>query len=162
MPIAERGSDSDATEACAFCEIVAGRMPADVVWEDERTLAFVDLRQAHPGHVLVIPRGHLPDARELDDDTGAALMATLVRVLRAVDGAFPSAGLSVWHSIGAAAFQEVPHLHLHVLPRRENDGLLRVYPTDPEDADPVLRAEVARRLRERLRPRSHAVSESSS
>ena len=161
MPLGALGSNADRVDRCVFCEIVAGRAAADLVWEDERTLAFVDLRQANPGHVLVIPRRHVPDARELDDDTGAALMTTLVLVLRAVDDAFPSEGFSVWHSIGPAAFQEVPHLHLHVLPRRANDGLLRVYPSDPEDADARFRAEVARRLRERLgATRSRSATES--
>jgi histidine triad (HIT) family protein len=135
---------------CAFCDVVAGRGPAAVVWEDERTLAFVDLRQVNAGHTLIVPRRHLRDARELDEATGAALMATLVKVLRAVDAAFPGEGLSVWHSIGPAAFQEVPHLHLHVLPRRPNDGLLRVYPSDPGEADEEARADVARRIREHL------------
>lgn len=139
-----------APAACAFCEIVAGRLPAEIVWEDERTLACVDLRQPNPGHVLVVPRKHIPDARALDDETGAALMATVVKLLRAVDAAFPNEGMSLWHSIGPAAFQEVPHLHLHVLPRRLNDGLLRVYPGAPEGADPQARAAVARRIRERL------------
>lgn len=136
--------------SCAFCEIIAGRAPADIVWEDERTLAFVDLRQPNPGHALVVPRNHIADARTLDAETGAALMGTLVRVLRAADRAFPNQGLSVWHSIGPAAFQEVPHLHLHVLPRRLNDGLLRVYPTHPEDAERQSRADAARRIREYL------------
>lgn len=121
-----------------------------MIWEDERTIAFVDSRQANPGHALVVPRAHVRDARELDAETGAALMDTLVRVLRAVDRAFPNKGLSVWHSIGPAAFQEVPHLHLHVIPRRENDGLLRVYPADPEDADEETRTHVARRIRDCL------------
>ena len=121
-----------------------------MIWEDERTIAFVDSRQANPGHALVVPRAHVRDARELDAETGAALMDTLVRVLRAVDRAFPNKGLSVWHSIGPAAFQEVPHLHLHVIPRRENDGLLRVYPADPEDSDEETRTHVARRIRDCL------------
>jgi histidine triad (HIT) family protein len=138
------------TEPCIFCEIVAGRTPVDFVWQDEATVAFVDLRQAHPGHALVVPRRHIPDLRELDAGTGAALMQTLVRVLRAVDVAFPNQGLSVWHSIGPAAFQEVPHLHLHVHPRRTNDGLLRVYPSHPEEPAPAARAEIARRIRDHL------------
>jgi len=133
--------------ACVFCDVVAGRAPAELVWKDEHTVAFVDLRQANPGHVLVVPRMHLADARGLDDETGAALMSTLVKMLRAVDEAFPNEGLSVWHSMGPAAFQEVAHLHLHVHPRRLNDGLLRVYPGDPDDADAKARAAVARRIR---------------
>jgi len=63
--------------------------------------------------------------------TGAALMASITRVTRAVAAAFPNQGLSVWHSIGEAADQEVPHLHIHVHPRLLHDGLLHVYPSSP-------------------------------
>ena len=118
-------------ETCVFCDIVRGEAPASKVFEDEHTLAFMDLRQFHPGHVLVIPKRHLPDVRHLDDALGSALMQTVVRVTRAVSAAFPSGGMNLWHSIGAAGGQEVFHLHLHVLPRFENDGLLQVYPTKP-------------------------------
>ena len=71
----------DAT--CLFCKIVRGAEPASIVWEDELTLAAVDLRQFHPGHTLVMPRRHFNDVRELDDETGGALMATVSRVARA-------------------------------------------------------------------------------
>ena len=137
-------------DVCVFCEIVAGRAPAALVFEDEATLAFVDLRQANPGHTVVIPRQHLRGIRELDTDTGAKLMSTLVRVTRAVDSAFANEGLSVWHSIGPAAFQEVPHLHLHVLPRRTGDGLLRVYPRRPDDTALGARESIAERIRRYL------------
>lgn len=119
------------SEPCPFCAIARGELGASVVCEDALTLAFLDLRQARPGHVLVIPRAHLPDLRAADDDTGAALFRTLARVTRAVDRAFPNQGLSLWHSIGPGAHQEVPHLHLHVHPRALGDGLLRVYPGPP-------------------------------
>jgi histidine triad (HIT) family protein len=118
-------------DKCAFCEIVAGNVPASIVFQDDLTMAFVDLRQFHPGHTLVIPRRHLRDVRELDDPTGAALMSTISRVTRALANAFGPEGLSLWHSIGEAAFQEVPHLHIHVHPRFKDDGVLQVYPSPP-------------------------------
>jgi histidine triad (HIT) family protein len=110
---------------------VAGRLPATVVHRDARTIAFLDLRQANPGHVLVVPRAHIADIREADGVTAAAVMRSVARMTRAVGRAFPNEGLSVWHSIGPAADQEVPHLHFHVHPRRHRDGLLRVYPSAP-------------------------------
>jgi len=118
-------------DGCVFCAIAQGRAPASIVCENDLALAAVDLRQFHPGHTLVIPRQHLRDVRELDDATGAALMAMVSRVTRAVGRAFPNEGLSLWHSIGAAAFQEVPHLHIHVHPRLVGDDVLRVYPQLP-------------------------------
>jgi histidine triad (HIT) family protein len=135
---------------CVFCEIIAGRAPGHVIFEDELTLAFVDPRQHNPGHVLVVPRAHVSDIRQLDPRTGAGLMATLIKIARAVDRTFPNEGMSLWHSIGPAAFQEVPHMHMHVHPRRLGDGLLRVYPGPPVDADPIARASYAERLRNAL------------
>jgi histidine triad (HIT) family protein len=138
------------SETCVFCAIVRGEAEAAVVHEDALTLAFIDLRQALPGHVLVIPRAHLSDLRALDDETGAALMATTVRITRAVGEAFPNEGISLWHSIGEAAFQEVPHLHLHVHPRRLGDGLLRIYLTEPHNVDFAERERLAALVRARL------------
>jgi len=117
------------TEKCVFCEIVRGSQAASIVWQDDLVMALVDLRQFHAGHTLVIPRHHLRDVRELDYATGAALMSLVTRVTRAVAAAFPNQGLSLWHSIGEAADQEVPHLHIHVHPRQIGDQLLRIYPS---------------------------------
>jgi histidine triad (HIT) family protein len=135
---------------CIFCEIIAGRAPADVVYKDDLTVAFLDPRQHNPGHVLVVPRTHINDIRHLDRRTGAGLMDTLIKISRAVDRTFPNAGMSLWHSIGPAAFQEVPHMHMHVHPRQLGDGLLRVYPGKPVDADQIVRARYAARLRDEL------------
>jgi histidine triad (HIT) family protein len=135
------------SDPCVFCEIVSGRSPASLVYADTLTLAFIDLRQFHPGHTLVIPRAHLADVRELDAATGAALMATVSRITRAVSQAFPNQGLSLWHSIGPAAFQEVPHLHIHVHPRLPEDGFLRVYPQDPATPNALIREDYAQRIR---------------
>lgn len=122
-------------EECVFCAIAQGGAAASIVCENALALAVIDLRQFHPGHTLVIPRQHFHDVRELDDTTGAALMAMVSRVTRAVGRAFPNQGMSVWHSIGEAAFQEVPHLHIHVHPRLIGDNVLRVYPQLPVSAE---------------------------
>jgi histidine triad (HIT) family protein len=118
-------------KGCAFCDIVAGRTQATVVARDARTVAFLDLRQFHPGHVLVVPRVHIADIRAADRATAAAIMRNVARVARGVSRVFPNDGLSIWHSIGPAADQEVPHLHFHVHPRRHHDRVLRVYPSAP-------------------------------
>lgn len=136
--------------ACAFCAIASGLAPADIVYSDAATIAFVDLRQFHPGHMLVIPRAHVPDVRDLDDATGAAVMATVARVTRAVARAFPNEGLSLWHSIGPAAFQEVPHLHVHIHPRLAGDDFLRVYPAEPPTSLAEDRARYAAMVRQAL------------
>jgi histidine triad (HIT) family protein len=134
-------------EGCVFCDIVSRKLAASIVFEDEQTMAFVDLRQFHAGHTLVIPRRHFRDLREIDHSTGAALMMTLSNVTRAVGAVFPNEGLSVWHSIGEAAFQEVPHLHIHIHPRFRDDGVLRVYPDSPVASNKAKRDEYAANLR---------------
>ena len=115
-------------DQCVFCAIAQGHTPASIVAENDLVMAVVDLRQFHPGHTLVIPRHHFQDVRELDGTTGAALMSMVSRVTRAVGLAFPNQGLSLWHSIGEAAVQEVPYLHIHIHPRLVGDDMFKVYP----------------------------------
>ena len=116
---------------CIFCKIEHDNKLGQIVYKDDLTLAFMDLRQFHPGHTLIIPRKHFNDIRELNSTTGNALMQTLSKITQAVSECFPNEGISIWHSIGPAAFQEVPHLHIHVHPRQYNDQFLKVYPNSP-------------------------------
>ncbi|MFC5527262.1 HIT family protein [Rhodanobacter ginsengisoli] len=137
--------------ACPFCAIAAGDAPASVIHDDGKVLAFMDLRQAVPGHVLVVPRKHVPDLYALDDGEAAGVMQVAVRVARALREAYHVPGLNLWQSNGEAGGQEVLHFHLHVHPRRPGDGLLRVY---PQGSPPCTGAEeleaMARSLRSRL------------
>ena len=121
-----------------------------MVYRDNVTMAYIDLRQFHPGHVIVMPVHHFNDVRDLDSPTGAALMSTVSRITRAVSAAFPSEGISLWHSIGPAAYQEVPHLHIHVHPRRMNDRVLEVYPSNPPTPDWDVLRQYAERVRSQL------------
>ena len=135
---------------CPFCAIAAGEASASLVWEDEHTVAFLDLRQFHPGHVLVIPRAHVPDIRAVEDATAQSVMRTVVRVARAVDRVFPNDGLSIWHSAGEGANQEVAHLHVHVHPRHVGDDLLRIYPTAPAHPERTVLEQWAAEIRTAL------------
>ncbi|GAB3787619.1 HIT family protein [Dyella agri] len=116
------------TAACPFCAIAAGEAPAAIVADDGVVLAFLDLRQAVPGHVLVAPHRHAPDLYALAPDEAAGAMGMAQRVALALRAELDPAGLNLWQSNGRAAGQEVFHFHLHVQPRRVGDGLLRVYP----------------------------------
>jgi histidine triad (HIT) family protein len=136
--------------SCVFCEIAGGRHPASLVFQDAESLAFLDLRQFHPGHTLVIPRRHVPDIRAADAPTAQAVLATVIRVAQAVATVFPSDGLSVWHSAGEGACQEVPHLHFHVHPRHVGDDLLRIYPAPPALPPRSVLEEWASRLKHAL------------
>jgi len=139
------------TMDCPFCAIVAGRARASVILDDDSAMAFLDLRQAVPGHVLVVPRRHVPDIYELQPAEAAAVMQAAVRVAQALRAQFDPPGLNLWQSNGEAGGQEVPHFHLHVHPRRHGDDLLRVYPNGvPTTADPDRLDAWAGDLRQRL------------
>ncbi len=116
--------DSD----CVFCSIVRGDVDSATIFEDDATLAFLDLRQSNEGHVLVVPTRHFEQIYDLDEEIASSLGKTVRRVARAVRRVYEPEGLSIWQSNGPAAFQEVPHVHWHILPRYSNDGLLVVYP----------------------------------
>lgn len=138
-------------ETCVFCEIVAGQRPASIVYEDETVLAFLDLRQMKEGHSLVIPKRHVKDIISLDAATGSALFVALSRVATATDQALKPEGISIWQS-NNPPWQEVPHLHFHVMPRHQADGMLRIYPELPS---PARREELDRQaslIREKLAP----------
>ncbi|MEI2433279.1 HIT family protein [Lysobacter yananisis] len=137
--------------SCVFCELLAGRAPASFVHRDEHLAAFVDLRQAVPGHVLIVPNRHVETLYELDEATAGRMMALAVRMARALAAEFGPPGLNLWQSNGEAGGQEVPHVHLHVQPRRVGDGLLRVYPKGiPAPGPRPVLDELAARLAARL------------
>jgi histidine triad (HIT) family protein len=138
------------TEDCIFCQIVGGDADASMAYEDDATVAFMDLRQTSAGHTLVVPKRHVRDIFELDDATGAALMKTAALVARAIREAFEPDGINIWQSNETAAGQEVFHLHFHVLPRQSGDGLLKFYPSSPTSPDRSVLDERAARIRQAI------------
>ena len=113
---------------CVFCRIVAGQIPSTRVFEDEHTLAFMDLGQVNPGHVLVAVKKHAANLFELDDAQAAAVARASTRVAKAIRDAFAPAGLSVYQANGKVAGQTVFHYHVHLLPRHEADGMELTWP----------------------------------
>jgi histidine triad (HIT) family protein len=113
---------------CVFCKIVAGQIPSTRVYEDEHTLAFMDIGQVNPGHVLVAVKKHADNLYALDDAQAAALARTSARVARAIRDAFKPEGLSVYQANGKAAGQTVFHYHVHLLPRHAGDGMELTWP----------------------------------
>ncbi len=109
---------------CDFCRIIAGRAPANVVYEDERTLAFLDIRPANPGHTLVVPKQHVENVYGLSDADGAAVMLAARDVAVAIQAALQPDGLNLFQTNGRAAFQSVFHFHMHLIPRWWSDGWL--------------------------------------
>ena len=111
------------TADCIFCAIIRGDAPATFVHQDEVILAFMDTRPVQPGHLLVVPRAHATLLPELDDRTLARLWSvatSLNGALRA--SSLPVEAVSVYIADGAAAGQEVAHVHIHLIPRRPHDG----------------------------------------
>ncbi len=113
---------------CVFCKIVARQIPATVVYEDHDTLAFMDLGQVNPGHVLVAAKEHVENIYGLDDAQASALLRAASRVARAIRDSFSPLGLSVYQANGKPAGQTVFHFHIHLLPRHENDGMELTWP----------------------------------
>jgi histidine triad (HIT) family protein len=110
---------------CIFCGIAAGTMPAERVYEDERTIAFLDIFPAADGHVLVIPRAHADDIHSLAPADLSAGAQTAQAMAGRVSGALGADGISIVQANGAAAGQTVFHYHVHVIPRFDGDGVLR-------------------------------------
>ena len=133
---------------CVFCKIVAGQIPSTRVHEDEHTLAFMDLGQVNPGHVLVAVKKHAANLFELDDVQAAAVGRSCTRVARAIRDAFAPAGLSVYQANGKAAGQTVFHYHVHLLPRHEADGMELTWPVKNPPREKL--AEYAETIRAKL------------
>lgn len=129
---------------CIFCKIVAGELPATIVYEDERTVCFMDINPATRGHLLAVPRTHASDLLSIDPDELAAVAGTAQRMAFLIKQRLDADGVNVINSCGAAAWQTVFHFHLHVIPRYEGDPL--TLPWLPAPGDPAAIASAAAEL----------------
>jgi len=110
------------SDDCVFCSIVAGDIPARTVHETDDVLAFLDATPLAPGHTLVIPKAHARHVGDLDDDLASDLFAAVTELTPRVQDAVDADAANVGINDGEAAGQEVPHVHVHVIPRFEGDG----------------------------------------
>lgn len=113
---------------CEFCAIVAGTGSAEIVYEDENSLAFFPLNPATTGHTLVIPKRHYSNFLLMDASTSSNVFASSLTVSRALVRAVQPAGMNLITSAGEAATQTVMHLHIHVVPRWDDDALGEIWP----------------------------------
>jgi len=111
-----------------FSKIIAGEIPCAKVYEDALVFAFMDAGQVNPGHVIVATRAAKETILELDDAEAAALFVAAAKIARAVQRAFEPEGITILQANKAAGWQTVPHVHLHVLPRRKGDGVDLTWP----------------------------------
>ena len=117
---------------CIFCKIARGEIPSFNVYEDEATLAFLDIQPVHPGHVLVIPKGHAGNIFEISPDDWALVQETVRKVAIAVEYATGADGVNLLMNNREHAGQIVDHAHVHLIPRFKNDGLNK-WPHKPLD-----------------------------
>ena len=130
---------------CVFCRIVAGKLDATIVAEDERTVAFMDINPATRGHALVVPRTHSRDLAQIDPDDLVACTLAAQRVAARACERLGADGINLLNSSGAAAWQTVDHFHIHVIPRYQGDPLRLPWVPDPGNHEEI--AAAAERLR---------------
>ena len=133
---------------CIFCKIVAGEIPCFKLFEDAETLAFMDINPVHDGHALVIPKAHSANVFEITPEDFAAAARTATKMAKAINAAVKPDGINLMQANGEGAGQSVGHFHLHIVPRRNDDGLL--FNWDPKPGDRGHIAAVAARIREFL------------
>ncbi|MEA2211864.1 MAG: histidine triad family protein [Solirubrobacteraceae bacterium] len=130
---------------CLFCKIIAGELPAEIVAEDERTVAIMDINPGTRGHLLVIPRAHSANVLETAPEDLQATILAAQRMARQVTERLGADGVNLLNCCGSAAWQTVFHLHIHVIPRYANDPLKLPWTPAPGDPDEI--AAVAGELR---------------
>jgi histidine triad (HIT) family protein len=131
---------------CLFCGIVEGSIPSQTIDSDEKTVAFMDIAPATPGHALVIPRKHSRDLMEIEPEDLTACVLAAQRLARRMKDVLDPDGINLINACGQAAWQTVFHFHIHVVPRYEDDPLK--LPWIPREGDLDQIAEIAAKLRD--------------
>jgi histidine triad (HIT) family protein len=135
-------------QSCQFCKLARKENDASIVFEDERTMAFLDIRPVNDGHTLVIPKAHYANIYEIPDDEIAYVYKTVKKVASAVKKSVRAEGISITQHNGRAALQRVFHLHVHVIPRYEGQRFPR-----PEELSEAMREKlegIAEKIRANL------------
>lgn len=138
------------TEDCLFCRIIEGKVPSEKVYEDTAVFAFLDVFPASEGHTLVAPKKHFSKFTDMDAESVASLFEATRKITAAIDKAFSAEGANIGINDGKVAGQEVPHVHVHVIPRRKGDGgrgIKSIVWTEPDTAN---LKEVAEKIRRAL------------
>ena len=127
--------DTSPPGQCIFCRLVAGEIPSARVYEDALTIAFMDLGQVNPGHVLVATKRHAATLFDITPEEAAAAMQTAQKVAQAVQAVFDPPGLTLLQANGKEGDQTVFHFHMHVVPRHGNDGIALSWPRKEPGAE---------------------------
>ena len=116
------------SDECIFCQIVEGGSPASFVYQDDAVVVFMDVQPITHGHMLVVPRVHAVLMHELDEVSAMRTFAVAYKVARMVPATLGAGGFNLFVADGTVAFQDVPHFHIHIIPRYENDGFALTFP----------------------------------
>jgi histidine triad (HIT) family protein len=108
---------------CIFCKIIKGEIPSYTVYQDDKTLAFLDINPNNRGHTLVIPKKHASNITDMEDMYVEAVFKAVKKVVKGIQDVINPAGFNIFINQGEAAGQVVPHFHCHILPRNEGDGI---------------------------------------
>lgn len=136
-----------------FEKIIDREIPANIVYEDDSVIAFMDAFPVVKGHTLVVPKKPIENIFDLDEETGAHMMRIITKVSNAVNDTFEPAGLNVIQNNGAYASQSVFHLHFHILPRYDNehDGFgYKWVTTADENNTPEVRSDIENAIKNKL------------
>ena len=135
---------------CVFCKIRDGQIPSIKIYEDERTLAIMDINPINSGHCLVLLKTHAPTVWDAQPADLAAAITAAKKVALAIRDTLKPDGLNVLQANGPAAFQSVPHYHMHLVPRWENDGKGFDWALKPGDKAQI--QAVGERLKQAIKP----------
>jgi histidine triad (HIT) family protein len=137
-------------EDCLFCKIIAGKIPSEKVYEDDTVFAFLDVFPASEGHTLVAPKKHFSRFTDMDAESVASLFEAARKITAAVEKAFSAEGSNIGINDGKVAGQEIPHVHVHVIPRRKGDGGRGIKSIVWTEPDTTNLKEVAEKIRRAL------------
>jgi histidine triad (HIT) family protein len=140
------------TAHCVFCKILAGEIPSAKVYEDDKVMAFLDIAPFNLGHTLVVPKTHCHGLSDMPDDYRDALFAAAARLAPVVLRVTGATGFNLLLNNGQTAGQEVPHAHLHIIPRFADDQVLLSAPQKSYQGDEM--SEMQEKIRQKLSQRS--------
>lgn len=112
---------------CVFCQIIRGESPAAIVYQDDWTVAFMDIRPASHGHLLIVPKKHYTYITEMPPDEVGHLFKVTSKIARALVKALNPKGFHILQNNGAEAGQVIPHVHVHIVPRYGGESLLSLF-----------------------------------
>jgi histidine triad (HIT) family protein len=116
------------SDQCIFCEILGGNSPASFTYEDDTVVAFMDVQPITHGHMLVVPREHAVLMAEVNETVAMRTFRVARKLSSVVRGTLGATGVNLFVADGETAFQDVPHFHVHVIPRYPNDGFGLTFP----------------------------------